>query len=260
MAVREVGTGRPVVLLHGWTCHGGFFHPQMEALAGKLHLLAPDLPGHGKARPASPLSIESAADRGADLIAEKGLRDVVLVGWSMGAAVAWSLLERHGDARIAGLVTVDMTPRVLNDATWSLGTGDGLTEARNKRVVEAMPTDWPRFADHIARTIFAADHAVPQAQYDWVRREVGTADPDAMAAMWQSLVEQDFRALLPRLSLPTLVLHGRQSQIYRSAVAEWQAQQLQRPELVIMEDVGHAPHLERPEAFNAALLNFCRRL
>ena len=112
--VREAGAGPPVLLLHGWACHGGFFHAQLEGLAIGLHVLAPDLPGHGLTGAAGvPLSIEAAADACADLLAARGLDRVLVVGWSMGAAVAWAMLERHGKARIAGLVVVDMSPRPL---------------------------------------------------------------------------------------------------------------------------------------------------
>ena len=51
LSFRAAGTrtldARPLVLLHGWSCHGGFFRPQMEALGRMTRVIAPDLPGHG---------------------------------------------------------------------------------------------------------------------------------------------------------------------------------------------------------------------
>lgn len=258
-SLRETGRGRPLVLLHGWTCHGGYFHPQFEGLADRFHLMAPDLPGHGTAMDAPELTIEAAADSVADLLTKRNLENVILVGWSMGAIVAWSLLQRFGQKRIAGLVTIDMTAKVLNDEDWSLGTTDGLTAERNARVVTSMPLEWPRFARHISRTIFA-EGAPETERNDWVRREIEKNDPVAMASMWQSLVSQDYRAFQKTMTLPTLLLHGAESQIYTKDVGVWQRDTLPNAELVLMEGTGHAPHMERPDLFNEALATFCRCL
>ena len=260
MHLREAGAGRPILMLHGWTCHGGFFPAQMEDLSGEANLIAPDLPGHGATGTALPRTIEAGADACAALLAERNLRDVLLVGWSMGAAVAWSLIARHGVERIAGLAVVDMTPRVLNDAVWHLGTRDGIDAERSDRVSGAMPDNWPRYADHVVKTIFAEGLEPDPRLAAWVCDEARHADPEAMAAMWRSLVAQDFRDLLPRIDRPVAVFHGERSRLYRAEVARWQAKHLKDATLVAFARSGHAPHLEEPEVFNQALRSFVRRL
>lgn len=260
MHVRETGTGRPMLLLHGWGCHGGFFAPQFEGLAADARLVAPDLPGHGQTGNAGPgLSIEAAADACAALLVDRDLSDVVLVGWSMGAAVAWSLIERHGQDRLGGLVVVDMTPRVFNDDTWQLGIRDGFDRDRNPRAVAAMTEDWPRYAGYVARAIFAEDSAADARLIAWVEAELNQADPSTLTPMWQSLVGQDFRRLLPRIGLPALIVRGEGSRLYSADVAEWQAAEMPDASVVSFRRSGHAPSLEEPDAFNAALRSFIRR-
>ena len=259
MHVREAGTGRPVLLLHGWACHGGFFAPQWEGLATDARLVAPDLPGHGRTGDAGGgLSIEAAADACAALLIDRDLSGVVLVGWSMGAAVAWSLIDRHGPDRLAGLVVIDMTPRVLNDDGWRLGIRDGFDRDRNPRAVAAMTEDWPRYAGYVARVIFAEGTAVDAGLAAWVRREMEQADPSALVPIWQSLVGQDFRRLLPRIGLPALIVRGEGSRLYSADVAEWQAAKMPHARIVAFDRSGHAPHLEQPDAFNTALRSFIR--
>lgn len=260
MHVTEAGSGRLILLLHGWTCNGGFFRAQMEGLAGIAHLLAPDLPGHGRTGTGCVLSIEAAADACAALMAERDFTNVLVLGWSMGAAVAWSLAARHGTERIAGIGIVDMTPRVLNDVDWRLGTQDGIDLERSNQVTVAMPLAWPRYADHVAKTMFAAGVEPDPRLIAWVRAEVGRADPVAMATMWKSLVAQDFRDLLPAIDRPVMIFYGERSRLYTPEVARWQAARLNNAELVGFARSGHAPHLEEPEAFNAALASFVRHL
>jgi pimeloyl-ACP methyl ester carboxylesterase len=259
--IREVGAGAPILLLHGWGCHGGFFREQFRGLGDGCQLLAPDLPGHGLTGTAGqPLSIEAAADACADLLAARGLEHVLLVGWSMGAAVAWSMLERHGLARIAGLVVVDMSPRVLNDASWHLGLRDGLDLARSDRAAATMPADWATFTERIVQSLFAHDLPRDEALAAWARAEIARCDPEAMAAMWRSLIAQDFRALVPRIGCPILFTYGAGSALYRPGVFSWMADQSLEACIACFQRSGHAPHLTEAAAFNDALSAFRREL
>ena len=224
-------------------------------------MLAPDLPGHGLTGTAGlPLSIEAAGDACADLLATRDLDRVLVVGWSMGAAVAWSMLERHGAARIAGLVVVDMSPRPLNDAGWRLGLRDGLDLARSDRAAAAMPGAWPAFTERIVHSLLPRDLPRDEALAAWAHAEVAGCDPQAMAAMWHSLVAQDFRALVPRIACPTLLAYGMRSALYRPGVLSWMADRSPATRVVRFHHSGHAPHLTEAAAFNEALSAFRREL
>jgi pimeloyl-[acyl-carrier protein] methyl ester esterase len=254
--VREAGAGQPILLLHGWACHGGFFRPQLRELARSMHVLAPDLPGHGLTGAACPLSIEAAADACADLLAARGLDRVLVVGWSMGATVAWSMLARHGPARFAGLVVVDMAPRPLNDTGWRLGLSDGLDLARSERAAAAMPGAWPAFTERIVHSLLPRDLPRDEALAAWAHAEVAGCDPEAMATMWRSLVAQDFRALVPRIACPTLLACGMRSALYSPDVFSWMADRSPNARIVRFHDSGHAPHLTEAAAFNDAIRTF----
>lgn len=258
--VRETGTGRPILFLHGWSCHGGFFDDAAAALSDRFHCLAPDLPGHGKTGTAGPaLSIEAAADACAALLADRDLSDVVLVGWSMGVHVAYALIERHGRARVSALVSLDMTPKIVNDDDWRLGISGGFDAGRNRLAQRLMQTDWATYAGSLTQNMFADGVAPTDARTAALLDDVRANDPDAMVAMWDSLARQDFRPLQPTLDLPVLLVHGAKSRIYDLAVGRHQLAQFPRAELEIFEQSGHSPHLEEPETFVRLLRDFTAR-
>lgn len=250
-AGRLRGDARPLVLLHGWSCHGGFFAPQLETLGRETLVLAPDLPGHGYSTNTRLRTIEAAADAVHTLLEEHDLREAVVVGWSMGALVAWSMIERHGEGRLASLVIEDMSPKVLNGPDWHLGTRNGLDPARNKVFMRALAAQWPRLAGATARRCLMAD-ADPSLA-DWMEDEIRHADGEALCEMWTSLTQQDFRALVPEMRLPVTLAHGAGSQLYAPAVAQWLMQHLRRGRLVTFANSGHAPHLEESAHFSQIL-------
>ncbi len=258
-ALTDIGQGRPVVFLHGWSVDRSFFAGQ-QALAGQgYRVLAPDLAGHRRDTPASPLSIADLADELASLLADLG-DGALLVGWSMGATVALDHLARWGAAGIAGLVMVDMTPKVANDADWHLGLADGQSLDEALAAAERMQAGWPRYALRIADALFAAGREPDAALAAHARQVIAARDPAAMARLWRSLVEADHRDTIRGLDIPVLAVAGAQSRLYRPEVSAWIAANAPRGEAVTIADAGHMPHAEQPEAFNAALKAFAARL
>jgi pimeloyl-ACP methyl ester carboxylesterase len=256
---QDSGSGRPLLFVHGWGAHAGFFREQAR-LADGMRVVIPDLPGHGRSpRPArGSLSVERLARDLGRLLDRLDLRDVVAVGWSMGAMVLWRALLDGAAGRCAALVTIDMSPRITNAPDWPLGLLDGQTNGAIPLAVAAMRQNWPGFAHRVARRMLAAD-ARP-ALGDWVARQFAANDPDAMAELWDSLARQDFRNELGRIGLPTLVVHGTDSLLYAPATAEFLTAALADARRLAVPGAGHAPHLEKPGVFNDALIAFAAGL
>lgn len=261
MHVAETGSGRPLVFLHGWSSHGDYFSPQVEALSRDFRLVLPDLPGHRRS-PASPeaLSIPALAADLHRLVTARGLKRPVLIGWSMGAMVALDYIAQFGSDGLGGLVIEDMTVKITNEAGWRLGIRNGFDPAQSAAAVAAMREDWAGYSQNAMPRLFARSYT-PEAELgDWIAGEITRNDGTAMAALWQSMAEQDYRTLLPRLTLPVLILHGGESQLYEPAVSQWMAANIAGARRLCFDNAGHSPHLEVPEAYNRALANFVTSL
>ena len=251
------GGGAPIVLLHGLMAHGGFFAGQ-AGLAEDFRIINIDLRGHGASPSdgAAPTVERMAADV-AELAEALDLRGAIGVGWSLGATVLWHVLAGPAAARFAGAVVVDMTARVRNDEEWDLGLSREACEARSIAIAQ----DYEAFARGAGQAIFAQPVAAGhQALADWAAREFAKNDAGAMAAVWQSLIRQDMRALLEQIRHPTLIVHGAQSSLYGEDTADHLVAALPQARAVRFEASGHAPHLEEPELFNATLRDFAAGL
>ena len=258
IAYRDVGAGRPIVWLHGWGVSGSFFKLQFDALGDRFRLIAPDLRGHGQSSAFGATNVfADLADDIRAIIEHEDLDSPIVVGWSLGAMVAWDLLTRNADLPVAGLVSIDMVPRMLNTADWHHGLRSGTDHRVFSHSINAMREDWDAFTGVFLPRIFAKGRADSfRALQSELREESRNNDSESMARLWIQLVELDYRARLPTIHVPTLVTYGEKSQLYRSEASLWVGSQIKGAQIFGFADSGHAPHLEEPEAFNRVLVRF----
>ena len=261
MSYRESGCGPVLLLVHGWAASSDFFDKIAQALSSEFRVLVPDLRGHGETPVGTPpTSIGDLADDLDELLTREGPDPIVALGWSMGATVLWSMIDRHGHDRLAGIVIEDMSPRILNDETWSLGMSSGMNAPASKRATAAMRADWPAYAAAFAPRMFARDRAArePQIVADALTH-LRARDADAMADLWSSMAQQDLRAVLPGMAIPALIAFGECSDAYGPETSRYLVETLPAATAYGFAHSGHAPHLEQPEEFVDAVRSFARQ-
>jgi pimeloyl-[acyl-carrier protein] methyl ester esterase len=257
IAYRDEGDGRPLVLLHGLMAHSGFF-PGQQALARDFRLIGVDLRGHGASAAAGgALTVDQLAQDVAELAEALDLDQAIGIGWSLGASVLWKLLSGPAGARFAASVVVDMTARVENVDGWDLGLSPEACALRSA----AIASDFETFAMAAGQAIFSQPISARMRDVaDWASFEFARNDAATIGAVWQSLVREDFRPLLAGIRQPTLIIHGRHSQLYDAETARYLARALPDAAEIEFEGSGHAPQLEQSELFNAAIRDFADRL
>ncbi len=249
---RQMGSGRPIVLLHGLMAHGGFFSGQLP-LADSHRLIAVDFRGHGEARrERRNVTVERLARDVTELSDALDLRQAIVIGWSLGATVLWHVLTGPASQRFDGAVVIDMTPRVMNGPGWALG----LTRERCDDRLRAIQDDYPAFARMAGEAIFAPDFAGAQHLKGWAGEEFAGNDAASMAMLWTSLAEQDLRPQLCSIGQPAIIVHGGQSHLYGPDTARYLVNAMPDAHAVEFPECGHSPHLEAPDAFNALVHQF----
>lgn len=233
----EAGSGPPLVLVHGAGGSADLWQPQIDALADVARVVAPDLPGHGHARGRGKPSIAAYAEWLATLLGTLHAGRAVLVGHSMGGAVAQTLaLAQPG--RLAGLILI----------------GTGATLRVLPRLVDLLRKR-PREGQSLIQDLSFAPGTSPECG-EIVDRVLREGAPLVTLGDYLACDRFDVRAELERIRLPTLVVAGAEDRLTPPKYARLLADAIPDARLVEIAGAGHFPQLEQPRAVNAAIREF----
>jgi non-heme chloroperoxidase len=249
------GNGAAVIFLHGWGASGAFFQPQMALSAQGLRLIVPDQRGHGASQDADhPLTIAMLAADLHELIVHLQLSSFSLVGWSMGAMVAWEYLRTHGTAGLEKLSVIDMTAKILTDDDWQHGLAGGCTAALIEQTADSVRQNWQRHAKMSAARLFARGASPDPALLKKFTEIMRANAAQGLAQLWLDMARQDYRALLPGLGEKCQYIYGSESRLYNADTFAALARLTGTGAVVGIANAGHVPQWEQPEAFTAALI------
>ena len=258
LRVWRLGAGRPIILLHGLTCSHRDWSDAARSLATSHEVFAWEARAHGvrEASGVAEPTVSRMAQDLANLIEHFGLRNAVLVGHSMGGAVALEYLRQFGSARIGAVCLVDHSPRLIATREWRLGVRGGSLLAKCLRGAAALGADVSGIA---LRLLGLASKSVPEESDEAaaVRDALARRNVRSLGHMMQSVLAADHRELLARIDVPVFAVFGGASPLYgRVPLARYYASVIANFRSVVYEEAGHSPHREMPGRFVADLLSF----
>jgi pimeloyl-ACP methyl ester carboxylesterase len=252
LAYEDTGHGPPVLFIHGYPLGRRMWRPQLEALLGNMRIIAPDLRGHGDSdNLPGPYSVEIHADDCVDLLDGLEVDEPVIVcGISMGGYVALAL-QRIFPERVGGLVLVSTraTPE----------SAEGKSK-RNEAMATARDGGVSAIVDGMLPKLFSPKSiAQKQAVVRYVDQVMRKTSLEGVLGDLVALRDRpDAVSGLASIEVPALVIHGRDDQVIPLSEAEAMTAAIRGARLLVMDDTGHLPNLEQPQAFNAALRDFVR--
>jgi pimeloyl-ACP methyl ester carboxylesterase len=222
----DIGSGSPVILLHGGLGHGGNWRYQLPALlAGGYRAILIDSRGHGRStRDARPYGYELLANDVLAVMDELAIARAALVGWSDGACTAMILAAGHAErANGVFFFGCNMDP-------------SGTLPFVPSPVIDNC------FARH--RQDYASLSTAPD-EFD--------AFVEAVSLM-QRTQPNYTAAELARIAVPVCIVHSEGDEFIRPEHARYLAETIPGAELVILPGVSHFAPLQRPDEFNTALV------
>ena len=257
--VRDWGTGAPVVFVASWSLPSDSWAYQMLALCEQgLRCVAYDRRGHGRSGdPGRGYDFDTLADDLAAVLEAVDLQDVTLVGFSMGGAEIVRYLTRHGRGRVARAVLIGTTTPMLARAS---DNPDGIDPAAFEAFCAGpLMQDFPRWIDENMVPFVTPD--VSPGIRNWVRDMALRTSAQSARECNRAITSADFRGELPKIAIPTLVIHGDQDassplEITGRATAAL----VPGARLALYEGAPHGLFLTHRDRLNADLLAFIQGL
>jgi pimeloyl-ACP methyl ester carboxylesterase len=244
----------PIVLLHCYTCSINWWERLVPALDRDHRVIAIDLLGHGGSeKPRSGYSIEDQAQLVAGALGRLGVRNAIVVGHSLGGAVAVALADQSPEL-VGGVTIIDTEPDtsyrsldLLARATLTPVIGETLWRVK---------MDWS-IRDGLEGA-FAPGFDVPDQFIDDVKRMTYTSYDHSHSAFDSYLDESALDDRLRALDLPSLVVFGAEDQIVDVREALNAYADIPDTGTALIQGSGHSPNVEKPAQTSRLILRFAR--
>ena len=256
------GTGRPVVLIHGWPLSGESWSEQVGALSDAgYRVVAYDRRGFGRSdKPSKGYDYDTLTDDLDGVLSELELTDVTLVGFSMGGGEVARYIAKHGEDRLHSVVFAAAVPPYL------LKTDDNpdgpLTEEAAGEMTEGLKSDRDTFFDGFTQDFFSAggELKVTEQQRQDAIALCHQSDQTAALACMEAFGTTDFRDDLTKVTVPALVIHGdSDGTVPFEGSGKRTHEAIAGSELVVVQDAPHGFNVSHAAEFNAALIGFLAR-
>lgn len=255
------GSGRPVVLIHGWPLSGESWDDQVPALtAAGLRVVRYDRRGFGRSdKTRSGYDYDTLADDLDKVLTELDLRDASLVGFSMGGGEVARYISRHGEERLRSVVfAAAVTPYMAQTED----NPDGpLTNDLAEEMTKGLTNDRDGFFDQFTMQFFSVD-GVLQVTEEQRKQAVALchqSDQKAALGCMEAFGTTDFRDDIPKVTVPTLVVHGDGDAVvpFEGSGARTHTA-IPHSSLKVIEGAPHGFNVSHRDAFNEILTGFLR--
>jgi len=256
------GTGRPVVLIHGWPLSGESFRDNVPALVAAGHrVITYDRRGFGRSdKPLTGYTYDTLTEDLHTLLTELDLHDVTLVGFSMGGGEVARYFQNHGGERVRSVVFASAVPPFLAHLP---GNPDGpLPESQAATMTAQLTADEDAFYDQFTTDFFSVDGvlAVTEEQRQDALRLAHQADKKAALACMAAFGHTDFRDDLPLVTVPALVLHGdSDATVPFEGSGRRTHEAIPHSELHVVAGGPHGVNVSHAEEWNRVLVDFLGR-
>lgn len=238
-----------VVLVHGWKGSHRLWDHVVVRLEERHRVVAFDLRGMGESdKPRGAYDFDELSDDLAFVLAELGLSDVTLVGWSMGCTVSLRHMERGGSG-VARLVLLNGPLRLVRADDFP----EAMTQEQLDGYLRDIAAGWPG-SERAFQAEAHLDGDGPLA--DWAYAIAQQTPLDIALRVVREQAKLDLRAAVAALAVPVLAAYSDRDPYYPVSLGEWIARAAPDGQLVVFHGSAHGTPVEEPDAFAAALEAF----
>lgn len=248
------GSGRALVLLHGWGMNSAVFSEFLPYLTDDLQVIRICLPGFGLN--VDEYSEDYSLTNVAAAVNESIPDGAIVAGWSLGGLVAQQLALAY-PGKVAGLITLAASPCFVSNGCWKGIAPDVLSGFQRQ-----LARDYEKTLDRFL-AIQAMGSATARQDVKTIRqqlRELPSPNEQALAAGLSLLETVDLRDKIGRIIQPTLRLYGRLDSLVPTSSIDRIHELHPGADTVVMPHAAHAPFISHPQQTADILLNFINNL
>jgi pimeloyl-ACP methyl ester carboxylesterase len=253
--ITDAGEGRPIVLIPGWPLSDEMYEYQYNDLIKKnFRVIGITLRGFGKSdKPYGAYTYDVHALDIKKVLNKLEIKDAVLGGFSMGGSIAIHYMSVYNGAHVSRLALFGAAAPIWTqrkDFPYNLPTKavDDLIELNYK--------DRPKLLSNFAKIFSAAESSLNAGIGDWLNGICLSASSHATAQCLIALRDTDLRSDLAKITVPTVIMHGKKDKICSFDLAEQMKAGISNSNIIAFENSGHSLFLEETDKFNAELIKF----
>lgn len=255
--ITDAGEGKPLVLIHGWPLSDEMYEYQYnDLIINNFRVIGITLRGFGKSdKPYGAYNYEVHAADIKTVLTELDIKDAVLVGFSMGGAIAIHFVSKYKGDHVSKLVLAGAAAPIWTQRD---DFKHNLPKSAVDDLIALNYKDRPKLLADFAKIFSATENALNEGIGNWINGIGLSASSYATAECLFALRDTDLRPDLMRITIPTLILHGKKDKICSFDLAEQMKAGITNSHLITFEKSGHSLFLEETAKFNAALVKFAK--
>jgi non-heme chloroperoxidase len=259
--LKDYGEGKPVILIHGWPLSNEMWEYQIANLVeNNYRVIAYDRRGFGKSsQPWGDYDYDTLTDDLNAIIEQLELKDVTLVGFSMGGGEVVRYFSRYNGKNVSKAVLISsIIPYLLKTED----NPDGRPKEKGEATAAKINDDRIGFIDGFGKTFFGLtlnNKALSTPLLEYYRMLCSFASPRATLECAKSLSTTDFRDELSTINVPTLIIHGSADEIVPIEISSKKTAELIKDNtFLIYKDAPHGLFYTEKERLNKDLLTFLK--
>lgn len=257
--VRDYGSGKPVILIHGWPSSNEMWEYQFETLVqNNFRVIAYDRRGFGRSsQPWHGYDYDTMTDDLKAIIDELKLTDVSLVGFSMGGGEVVRYFSRHGGKNVSKAVLISTVPPFMLKTE---DNPDGAPQEMFDGMAKQMREDRIGFLDEFGKTFFGVSllsKPLSEPLLEHFRNLAAVASPRATLECATAFATTDFRSEMSSVNVPTLIIHGDADKIVPIDISSKKsADMIPNNKFIIYDGAPHGLFYTEREKLNKDLVDF----
>jgi len=253
--ITDAGEGRPIVLIHGWPLSDEMYEYQYNDLINRnFRVIGITLRGFGKSdKPYGKYNYDIHALDIKKILSKLDIKDAVLVGFSMGGAIAIRYVSKDKGTHVSRLALCGAAAPSL---TQRKDFPYNLPKSAVDDLIELNYKDRPKLLSNFAKIFSATETSLNEGIGNWLNGICLSASSYATAQCLVALRDTDLRSDMVKIKIPTVIMHGRKDKICSFDLAEQMKIRISDSRIVTFEKSGHSMFLEETKKFNAELIKF----